>query len=191
MKMLFGSKRNIITVACVSLEIVGYNIYYYGVQCSMERFGFSYGFSMFFIGIFEFTAFFSASYILHKLPRKKGLMISVAISCILGMGFLLPVTSHSPLLQTILAGVSRISASYSYSFVLMLVTESFHPSITSNAITMSIGIGQTVNLMIPFLIGTIEDVGMQPIIGCSFIYLIVGLTPLAFIKETLSCGGPK
>lgn len=39
------------TVLCLALTQLSYNVFYYGVQGSLERTGYNYGFSMMLVGI--------------------------------------------------------------------------------------------------------------------------------------------
>ena len=48
---------------------------------------------------------------------------------------------------------------------------------------MSVGLGKISKFFIPYLIGEVEDLGIQPILACSVIYLAVCLVPLPFIRN--------
>lgn len=55
----------------------------------MERTGYNFGVSMLLIGVHEFLGYLSASYFLPKIKRKKGLVVAIAITSIIGASFLL------------------------------------------------------------------------------------------------------
>lgn len=45
---------------------------------------------MFLVGIHEFVGYLLASYVVDKIPRKKGLIVTIIISSLIGLSFLLP-----------------------------------------------------------------------------------------------------
>ena len=49
----------------------------------------------------------------------------------------------------------------------------------------TMGGGNIGRLLVPFIIGWSNDIGMQPIIASSLFYLVFGLVPVLALKETL------
>ena len=87
MKILGKNRSYLINILCFSLQIVGYSVFYNGVQLSIERFGYSFGLGMTFVGIFECISYLTAAFIIHRLPRKNGILISVILTGLLGLCF--------------------------------------------------------------------------------------------------------
>lgn len=44
---------------------------------------------MLLIGVHEFLAYMTASYFIKKIKRKKGLIVAITITCLIGLTFLL------------------------------------------------------------------------------------------------------
>ena len=125
MGKIIKNKLYIRTVLCLALTQISYNIFYYGVQGSLERTGYNFGFSMFLIGVHEFLAYLSTSYIINKVRRKKGLIIAILFTSVTGLSFLFSFINDSNVLQSIVISVTRIGCVYAYSFLSIIETESF------------------------------------------------------------------
>ena len=81
---IYNNKLAFRTCICLAISQLAYNIFYYGVQGSLERTGFNFGFSMLLIGLHEFFAYLTASYFIKKIKRKKGLFIAIVFTSIIG-----------------------------------------------------------------------------------------------------------
>jgi hypothetical protein len=75
----------------LALNKLGYNLFYYGIQGSLERMGVNFGVTMLVIGINEFLSYLAFSYFVTRIPRRAGLMISIFVTSSIGLLFLLPV----------------------------------------------------------------------------------------------------
>lgn len=89
MKKLMRSKTAMTACLCLALSQLAYNTFYYGVQGSLERTGYNFGFSMLLIGVHEFIAYLTASYFIRKIKRKRGLIIAIFVTSLIGLTFLL------------------------------------------------------------------------------------------------------
>ena len=56
--MIFQDLQILKIVACIGISLVGYNIFYFGMQGSMEKSKNSYGVTMLIAGAHEFIGFF-------------------------------------------------------------------------------------------------------------------------------------
>jgi hypothetical protein len=59
------------------------------MQGSMERTGYNFGISMLIIGLTEFLSYLSASFLTKFIRRKIGAIISIILTSIFGLLFLL------------------------------------------------------------------------------------------------------
>ena len=83
-------------IAFIAITEITTNMYYYGVQFSLEQIGTNFGTNILLTGCIEAAAYFSFSKLclisdlfVTKLPRKKGLFFFNVISIVLGSFFLI------------------------------------------------------------------------------------------------------
>ena len=114
---IYNNKLAFRTCICLAISQLAYNIFYYGVQGSLERTGFNFGFSMLLIGLHEFFAYLTASYFIKKIKRKKGLFIAIVFTSIIGLAFLLKIVEDNNILQSAIISITRIGCVYSYSLL--------------------------------------------------------------------------
>ncbi len=120
LKRIVWNKKNLIVIVGLTVPNMAFNFYYYGMQGSMERTGYSFGVNMLLVGLHEFLAYLSASYVTKYIRRKRGLIVSVIITSSIGLLFLLPFIKEREVLQSILVSASRVTSVYAYSFILLL-----------------------------------------------------------------------
>jgi uncharacterized membrane protein (UPF0136 family) len=77
---------------------------------------------MLLIGLHEFIAYLTASYFIAKIKRKKGLIISIVITSVIGLTFVLKIVEENNIIQSIIISVTRIGCVYAYSLILILQT---------------------------------------------------------------------
>ncbi len=65
---------------------------------SMERSGYNYGVTMFLSGIPQVVCFLLFNLVVNKIGRKKGLAISIVITSVLGLLFIVPFVKESSFL---------------------------------------------------------------------------------------------
>ena len=151
----------------------------------MERFGFNFVASILLVSLGEFVGFISSSFVVHRVPRKMGSIYLVLLTCGLGLLFLFGFVKDSEILQTILGSLTRLTCTYASALHTMLTTETFEIKVASNAMGFTMGGGNIGRLLVPFIIGWSNDIGMQPIIASSLFYLVFRLVPVLALKETL------
>ena len=120
----------------------------------------------------------------QKLPRKKGMLVLVLISTGLGMCFLFEAVSDNKFIQTAIAGITRCTCSFYCILMMMMVTETFDRKVESVAIGLVVGGGSSGKLVVPFLVGAMNDIGVEPIIASSILFFILGFMPALLVKET-------
>lgn len=86
----------------------------------MERTGYNFGLSMLLIGIHEFIAYLSASFLTKYIPRKVGMIASVVITGVVGMTFYFDFVKHSEIIQSIFISITRVSSVYVYCFLILI-----------------------------------------------------------------------
>ena len=67
----------------------------------------------------------------------------------------------------------------------MVNTEAYSIEIQSTAIGISNTLSQLGRSLTPFILKTMNDMGLHPIIAVSFIFFVLGVPPIYFLKETL------
>lgn len=148
----------------------------------MERTGFNFGISMFLAGVHELIAFVLVAFIGHRLPRKMGLVVTVFLSSLVGLTLLSPLVKDSKILQSVVISIARVLTVFSFSFFKYLETESFPSTILSTAMGVIEGLCEISTFFVPFMINSMNDIGVHPLIFASIMYLVVGLAPLPCIK---------
>ena len=75
-------------IILLGLAQTGYNFFYYGVQGSLERTGYSFGVSIALVGVHEFIGFMTActfinkySVLCFKIAKEKGVDVSQCSNC--------------------------------------------------------------------------------------------------------------
>lgn len=185
MSTLLKSKRSIVTCLCLAVSQSSYNIFYYGVQGSLERTGYNFGVSMLLIGVHELLAYLSVGYFITKIKRKKGLIIAISLTSLIGLSFLLSIVMDNFILQSIVVSLTRIGCVYAYSLQSILSTESFPAEVKSTAIGLTVGLAQITRILVPYFIIKMNDIGVHPLAISSAIYLSFGILFLLPVKETL------
>lgn len=94
-------------IILISLFEITTNMFYYGTQYSMEDIGSNFGVNMLIIGCLEFVAYFSSSFFVHKLKRKRSMIILNLISGGLCALFIFSAIRNSKTLQIIIVPFSR------------------------------------------------------------------------------------
>ena len=67
----------------------------------------------------------------------------------------------------------------------MINTEAYSVEVQSTAIGISTTLSQIGRSFTPFILNAMNDAGLHPIIAVSFIFLVMGVPPVFFLKETL------
>ena len=102
------------------LAFMSNSFFYYGMQGTMERTGYNFGMSMLLSGLHEFLGYLFCSYVTKYIPRKKGAVITIALSSLFGLAFLFNVVEESDILQSILVSLIRVACVFAYSFLILL-----------------------------------------------------------------------
>lgn len=184
MATLLKNKACLVTCICLAISHFSYNIFYYGVQGSLQRTGYNFGVSMLLIGVHEFLAYMTASYFIKKIKRKKGLIVAITITCLIGLTFLLDFVKQNQIAQSVVISLTRIGDVYAYSLLSILETQSFPVQIRSTAMGLTIGLSQLGRIGVPYLITSMNDLGIHPLIASSFFFLFIGILALMPIKQT-------
>lgn len=119
------------------------------------------------------------------MQRKKGLLIVNTATSLIGLSFALPLVRENSLIQSMIISISTLGFVYSYSFSQMINTEAYSVEVQSTAIGISTTLSQIGRSFTPFILNAMNDAGLHPIIAVSFIFLIMGVPPVFFLKETL------
>ena len=122
----------------------------------MERTGYNFGVSMLLAGGHEFLGFLTASVTISKIPRKAGLIFFNLLSALAGIGFSMPFIDHSPVVQSLIISLTRITCVFSYSLFSLLQTETFNPFVKSTAIGITVGLSQTGRIAVPYIINAMN-----------------------------------
>ena len=125
-----------------------------------------------------------AGAVVPKINRKTGLIIFNLLSALAGLCFIVPFVEKSLILQTLILSFVRITAVFSCSLFSVLQTETFEASIKSTAIGLTSGFSQIGRVAIPVMIDTMNKIGIHPLVAASFLYLLLGIIPVLFLKET-------
>ena len=64
----------------------------------------------------------------------------------------------------------------------MVNTEAYSAEVQSTAIGVSTTLSQVGRSLTPFILNTMNDAGLHPIIAVSFIFFILGVPPVYFLK---------
>lgn len=137
---------------------------------------------MLLIGAHEFLGYVTASYFIKRIKRKSGLIVSIVITSALGLTFLLGFVADSLVLQSIVISLIRIGSVYCYSFISIMLTESFPNEIKSTANGLSNGLAHLSRIGVPYLITAMNDRGIHPLIAASAFFLLLGVIPLGPVK---------
>lgn len=119
------------------------------------------------------------------MQRKKGLLIVNTATSLIGLSFALPLVRENSLIQSMIISISTLGFVYSYSFSQMINTEAYSVEVQSTAIGISTTLSQIGRSFTPFILNAMNDAGLHPIIAVSFIFLVMGVPPVFFLKETL------
>lgn len=152
LKQIYEDREAKQAIVLLATGILGYNIFYFGMQGSMERTGYSFGLSMLLAGGHEVVGFLLASTLVGFLPRIKGLLICNCTAALLGLAFALPAISSSAAIQSVLISAIRIACVFSYSLFSMLKIESFRPELRSSAIGILMGLSQLGRIFVPYIV---------------------------------------
>jgi len=87
-------------------------IYYYGTQFSMENIGKNFGFNMLIVGCLEFVAYFSSTFFIDKVRRKRVMIIMTLMASATSILFIIPAVNASQTMQSILVPTGRFFATY-------------------------------------------------------------------------------
>ena len=104
--------------------------------------------------------YLSTKLFVHKIPRKKGIMAFTLLSTGMGLCFLFGAVDDSKILQTGIAGITRLFYSIIYVLMMIMVTETFDRKIEPVAIGFVVGGGSSCKFLVPFLIGAMNDIGV-------------------------------
>lgn len=114
MLYIFKSAKYMKIIGFIAIVEVTTNMYYYGVQFSLEQIGTNFGTNILLTGCIEAIAYFSFSMFfvkvdlfVTKLPRKKGLFFFNVGSIILGMFFLFGFINSNKILASVLLCLCR------------------------------------------------------------------------------------
>jgi hypothetical protein len=94
-------------IGVIALVEITTNMYYYGVQFSLEQIGSDFGTNILLTGAIEACAYFSFNLFVTKLPRKKGLFFFNVASVVCGFLFIFPFINSSNVLSSILICLCR------------------------------------------------------------------------------------
>ena len=172
------------TIFCIGISLIGYNLFYFGMQGSMEKSANSYGVTMLIAGSHEFLGFLATGLFIEKIKRKTWLIAVNILASLPGLSFMLSFIRSSPLIQTILISFSTVMTVFSYSLSSTLATESFKSTIKSTAIGVTSGFSQMGRIAVPFLLNFTSQLNIHPLVASSALFLILGTVPIFFVQET-------
>ena len=115
-----SNKSYLQTIICLASFKFGYYAFYYGVLGSLERTGFSFGFNMLILGLSELAGYILSKSFVHKVKRKFLLISSNLLKASIGLTFLHPTVSQSPILSSLVLMSTCILGAFNYSAITML-----------------------------------------------------------------------
>ena len=83
--------------------------------------------------------------------------------------------------HSFLASITRFTYGYAFALYGILLTETFDQKVGSTAMGLAVGSGNMGKMLVPFLIGSMNNMGIEPIIACSVLYFILSLLPVILI----------
>lgn len=113
-------------------------------------------------------------------------MFSIIISSVIGLSLVFSFVRNNFVFETIIISTSRLCTIVTYSFMELLVIEYFSAEMISVAFSFQAGFSEIGIIVIPYIIVMMNDLNIHPAVFSSFAYLILGLVPLLFLKETLN-----
>lgn len=159
--------------------------YAYCSLSTLERTGFSYGFSMLMIVIAELLGFKIIHLIINRVPRKVLLGISIVIRALAGFCFAIKSIEESPIACSLLLLLIFFADTANFAAISLLETESFSSDYQSTCIGITFATSHTSRFFLPFLIGAMNEISVHPLVPCAFILLLLGLVPMMFLRESV------
>ena len=185
----------ILAIAIIECSV---NMYYYGIQFSLEQvgnyfvmLGFSFGINVLITGFIEVIGNTISVFLIDKIPRRKGLFILNLILAGVGLLFIIPALSDQLVVSTIILGICRIftckfwiDLAFSQALIPLLQLESFPPRVQSTGTGITEALSQIGTFLTPFIVAMVTNANINPVIIVAAAVLIIGIIPLKFVKET-------
>lgn len=187
-------------IAFIAIVEITTNMYYYGVQFSLEQIGTNFGTNILLTGCIEAIAYFSFSnsFFLLKTSlspnsqEKKDSSSSMSAASFLGYSSYSTLSikiKALPVFCSVCVDSSTVFFSfiqaYSQGVVPLLQNESFPSTLQSTGWGIIEGISQLGSFITPFIVGFVTNAKLNPIVIICCVMLVIGLFPIKFIQETL------